>query len=623
MIRSEKRGQVTIFVIIAIVIVAGIAVFFLIRGDFGAGSIPAELQPVYDYYQTCIEKEAKSAIDLVGAQGGRIDTGVYIPGSEFAPFSNQLNFLGFPVPYWYYISGNGLIKEQVPGKTDIENEIARYVAENLPNCDFERFYAQGFEIEIGDPSVNVKIEDMKVLANVNSELVVSKDENSARQTSQEASVNSKLGKFYGIAREIYDKQKKEAFLEGYSADVLRLYAPVDGVEISCSPKIWKTGEIEDELKSGLEGNIASLKLKGGNYELNSKEDEYFVVDYNAGENVNFIYSRNWPTKIEVIGNGVDEALMVAEAVGNQEGMGVMGFCYVPYHFVYDLSFPVLIQIYNDNEIFQFPVAVVIDKNVPRKAIFSDSIDYLGNQAEEDLCEFKTQDISVNLYDINLNNVDANVSYECFDQSCSLGETQNGRIVSKAPSCVNGYLHARAGGYSEKKQLFSSNEESSADIILDREYEVKLNIEVDRNKVNENAIVVFTRSDGKSVTAVLPGSDKIKLSEGQYDVRVYVYGNSSIVIPATTTTKCQDIPKSGLFGLFGGTKEECFDIVVPETKIDHGLIGGGDTQNYLLESDLVKGEMVVNVQGFPVPNTLEQLQYNFEAFDKNYVEVNFA
>jgi rod shape-determining protein MreC len=34
----------------------------------------------------------------------------YEASSEYMPFSSQLDFLGNPVPYWYYISGNnGLI----------------------------------------------------------------------------------------------------------------------------------------------------------------------------------------------------------------------------------------------------------------------------------------------------------------------------------------------------------------------------------------------------------------------------------------------------------------------------------------------------------------------------------
>jgi len=60
--------------------------------------------------------------------------------------------------------------------------------------------------------------------------------------------------------------------------------------------------------------------------------------------------------------------LIANPVGNQPGLGVLCFCYVPYHFVYNIGYPVLIQVYSGEEIFQFPVAVVVKGNKPREAL---------------------------------------------------------------------------------------------------------------------------------------------------------------------------------------------------------------------------------------------------------------
>ena len=566
---NDKRGQLAIFIIVAILIAAGAALYFVLRDRIEIPGVSNEFAPVYNYYASCIEEAARDAIDLAGSQAGHVYPSVYIPGSDYAPFSNQLNFMGFPVSYWYYISGNGIIKEQVPNKGDIEEEVSRYIEENINECDFESFYAQGFSIDFGKPYVKTTIEENKVAVDVSSDVSVSKGESSAKKTEHKVELNSKFGKFYRIAREIYDKEKNEAFLENYSTDVLRLYAPVDGVEVTCKAKVWKTGEVVDELKKGLEANIAALKFKGEEFSVQKKENRYFVIDKEVDENINLIYSSEWPTKIEINGEGVDNDLMVAKTVGTQEGMGMMGFCYAPYHFVYDLSFPVLIQVYNDEEIFQFPVAVIIDKNVPRKAVFSEITD----ENEFDLCEFKNQDVEVNIYDINLDKVDAEISFACLDQECRLGESENGVFVGKAPSCVNGYLKIDAEGYTEKKQLFSSNRESYADIILDKEYKEKIMIYSDGKLLEENAIVMFEEINGSRTTsAALPDSNEIELSEGHYKVSVYAYGNSSIVIPESKKTQCVEVPKVGVLGIFGGTKEQCFDITLPETKIEYAYWG---------------------------------------------------
>lgn len=612
--REGKRGQLTVLIIVALVIVAGILIYFFVKNNAKIESVPAELAPIYSYYDSCIEEQTREAIDIAGTQGGKIYIDSYDPASDYAPFSSQLNFLGFPVPYWYYVSGNGLIKEQVPTKNSIQEEIARYVDENIGKCNFDQFYQQGYDIGIGKAVAEAIIDDTKVSVTLNSPISVSKGEGSAKKSVHKIEVNSKLGKFYTLAKEIYDKQKNEAFLENYSLDVLYNYAPVDGVEVTCSPKIWKTREVVDELKKGLEANIDALKFEGGNYELKNKEEKYFVIDKNVDENVNMLYSSGWPTKISVVGQGVDNELMVAETVGNQQGLGMMGFCYAPYHFVYDVSFPVMVQIYDNEELFQFPFAVIIDKNMPRKAIFSNEVD----NETYDLCAFKTQNLQVNVYDVSLQKKDAEISYGCFDQKCDLGKTQDGIFVGKAPACVNGYLYVKADNYTENKQMFSTNSESSADVILDKEFDVKISLEVGGKPLNGQAIVIF---DGvKSVSAALPDASEIKLSEGSYNVSVYVYGNSSIIIPESKKTQCTEVPQSGISGFFGGTKEQCFDITLPETKIDYALMGGGKSETYLFADSLAKGELKINVNEFKNPASVDDLQYNYELFDQTGVEI---
>lgn len=625
----SRRGQIAIFVIIALVIVAGIIVYFFARGNVSSSSIPAELSPVFNYYESCIEQEGKIAIELAGSQGGYVDTGEYVPGSEYAPFSSHLNFLGFPVPYWYYVTGNGLIKENIPMRGDIENGIADYVEERLSNCDFTRFNEQGFDIEVGEPEVRVNVEDESVGINVKSDLVVTKGVESAKRNEHNVGINSKLGKFYDLAKEIYEKQKEDAILENYAVDVLRLYSPVDGVEISCSGKVWKTREVIDDLKSGLEANIASIKFGGDYYELSNKEDEYYVVDLDKSvdENVNLIYSRNFPTKVEIYGEGVDDELMISSPVGIQEGMGIMGFCYSPYHFVYDVSFPVLVQIYNNDEVFQFPVVSVIDNNLAREGVFSELA--LDESVDYDLCEFNTQDVQLNVYDVNLNSINqkVDVSYQCFNQRCRLGESIGGHFEGKAPSCLNGYLLLQSEGYANSQELFSSNSEDVFDVILDREYEVKIELNVGGNLLSgdgdESAVILFVGKDGaKTVSTALPEGGNVKLSEGLYDVMVYVYGKSDITLSESKKTQCYDVPKSGVLGFFGATKKNCVDITIPESKIDYSLIGGGKGETYILESELEKGKMVLQVDGLPLPRSLEDLQYNYEAFDLMEVYLDF-
>jgi hypothetical protein len=51
-----------------------------------------------------------------------------------------------------------------------------------------------------------------------------------------------------------------------------------------------------------------------------------------------------------------------------------------------------------------------------------------------------------------------------------------------------------------------------------------------------------------------------------------------------------------------------------------LKGGGKTTAFVLESDLQEGKIIIEVNELPKPDTLEQLQYNHEAFDSLNLQV---
>ena len=137
--KKGKRGQITIFVIIAILLIAVVGAYFLLRGKLGLSGIPKELAPVYEYFLTCVQEETEAAADLMGAQAGYIKTPDFVPGSEYMPFSSQLDFLGFPVPYWYYVSGNNIIDEQVPTKQEMTKQLEEYLDDRISECEFSEF----------------------------------------------------------------------------------------------------------------------------------------------------------------------------------------------------------------------------------------------------------------------------------------------------------------------------------------------------------------------------------------------------------------------------------------------------------------------------------------------------
>ena len=617
----NKKAQVTVFIILAIILVAGIILFFVLRGGLGFGGVPSEFESVYNYYLNCIEKETQNGALVMGQQGGYIDNPEFSPGSTYMPFSSQLDFLGTGVPYWYYISGNGLPKEQVPTKEKMQEELSGFLETAINECDFSEFREKGFSIKLDNAKVNSKIKKNSIDVEISQQMVISNEESSWTGKKHLKKVNSNLGNFYDISKEIYDNFQETMFLENYGVDVLRLYAPVDGVEISCAPKIWRTESVREDLISALEANVPFIKVKGDYYTLKDKDNKYFVEDIgrDVDVNVNFMFSKDWPNKMQVWPD--EDGLMRADPVGLQEGLGMLGFCYVPYHFVYDLGYPVLIQLYEGDEIFQFPVVVYINKNKPREPLDTTGLP----NAVPELCKYKNTKIDVNIYDANLNPVEANIKYKCFETTCNIGKTEIEGSVAKLsgefPQCKNGYVIASAEGYETKKEIFTTINPGSIDMFLDKKYE--LNVEIEPYSSNDFAIITFSKENGSSTTVAYPEQKKVSLSSGQYEVSAYVYSDSEITLEGSMEEKCIEVSKSGFFGLFGATEEKCFDLEIPSQTVDIAISGGGKQKHFISEYELERSDkVIVGITSFGTPRKIEELQINYNKIETSGLNILF-
>ncbi len=605
----NSRGQVTIFIIIAILIVAAVVSFFTFREELFGTAIPSEFEPIYNSFLNCLEEDLLTGIDVLESQGGYIYLPEFERGSQNFPFSSQLNFVGNPLPYWYYVSSNGVQKEQVPTKSGMEKDLGDFVENQISSCSFESYYDEGFEISFENADAKINVKNSEVDLDLGVDMVFSKGDETLTIDNYHVVVNSFLGKLYDSAIEVYEKEQEDLFLENYAIDFLRLYAPVDGVELTCAPKVWEANEVFDSLQDAIEVN--TLALKAGN-----DAENYYDIDLGVDEEVRFVNSRTWPNSFEVLPS--EESFLIANPVGNQPGLGILGFCYVPYHFVYNINYPVLAQVMKGDEVFQFPMAVVVLGNQPREALTTSALD-LGLP---ELCKYKNTLVNVGVYDTNSNLIDANISYECFGSICEIGETVGGTLEKEFPQCVNGQIKVRSEGYRDAGILYSTVDEGSINIILDKTYVKELKFRLDGSLYDGEAFITYSSGDF-SRTISYPYEDTVELSEGEYEFQVYVYKNSSLELGATTSKQCVNVPRGIVLGSLGLTKKECFEVEIPEQIISASLAAGGTESHNILESDLINSDVLeINVESLPTPTTLEGLQLNYILFDERGVEIRF-
>ncbi len=607
---GSKRAQVTIFIIIAVFVVAAVALFFLFRNSIiSSNQIPPDFQATYNTFLSCIQENAQTGINVLESQGGYIYLPQFKPGSTYMPFSSQLNFVGNPIPYWFYVSGNNIAQMQVPNKTFMEDQLAQFIDSKIKDCNFGSYANQNFQITLsGTPSSSVTINPSSVSVNLRMDLTIKKGNETATVRTHKVDVNSELGNLFKTAQQVYNYEQTTFFLENYTIDTLRNYAPVDGVNLTCSPQIWNGNTVVSNLKEAIQNNIESIK-SGQN------TSDYFTMKLPV-QGVRFITSQDWPSTYEI--NPTEGDFLIAKPIGNQPGLGILGFCFVPYHFVYSIKYPVLAVVQSGKEIFQFPMAVIVQGNKARIALNTTS----SPPAEVDLCNQGTQKVVVNVFDSNSNPVNANISYECVGETCKVGSTQNGVLDGNFPQCANGYIMVSAPGYNTGKYQFSTTESGSISIALNRVYNMSVDLQLDGKPYNGNAIIIMNSSDGQSNTIIYPQQRSINLSEGEYTVQVYIYENSSVTVASSTQQKCVNVPASGIAGSLGVTTQQCFNINIPSQVISNALAGGGQSEYYAVDSNLQNSNrIVINAPSLPKPTSITQLQSNYVLFQGKTLSIN--
>lgn len=605
----NKKAQVTLFVIVALVIIGAVVGYFILR-DSDSVELSKDMQLIYDYYVSCLERHASQGVALLGEQGGYIELPEFESGSRYRPYSSQLDFLGQPVAYWMYVSGNNILKEQLPTRSGMEEQLNEYVRERVDFCSFEDFSQQGYGVFIEEGSVNTRINPKNVEVVVSNPVYFSFDGKSVMVSEHKLKLDSKLGSFYELAREIYNYEKQNMFLENYALDVLWLNAPVNDVIQTCDAFVLNEQGVKDNLSLALSANIGALKLKGSYYDLAKKENKYFVTDIGKSidENINFMYSPSWPTRIEIYGD------RVVRPVGLQQGLGILGFCYVPLHYVYDVDFPVLVQIWDGAERFQFATSVVIDKTQARNALPSTE----GTRVESEVCKYKDYEVEVWTYDYDLNLIDTDLRFKCFNTECYIGQTEGGVYRGGFPGCVNGFILARAEGFADAKYMISTTEENVANVLMKKLYNLSFDVFSSGKRVS-NAVVVFEGEN--SQTIAYPQMNSIELAEGDYNITAYVYRDSNLVLPGVSKTECVSVPVSGVGGLFGLEEEKCFSIDIPSQELSQVVIGGGKAEVFISEFELRDSQRLnINAELFKTPTSIDEVQENYIKVEDSYIGV---
>ncbi len=186
-----KKGQITIFIILGILLVAGAGFFLFNKNSEVDSGKKIITNPVETHIQQCIEITAKSALITVGLNGGIKDPSEYIL------------FFGGKTPYYY-----GTENSSMPTLDDLQNFLSEYMTSNLKNCvNISLFPDQ--QITEGEINTKTIISDKTVKFNINYPIKFTNDKSTKEISEFSTTIDSRLKILHNVSLEYIKEQKKE------------------------------------------------------------------------------------------------------------------------------------------------------------------------------------------------------------------------------------------------------------------------------------------------------------------------------------------------------------------------------------------------------------------------------
>ena len=315
----SKKGQVTVFIIVGIIILftfAGVLYFtktftkdrFTAEGDPIIGEVPQTFQKIQSYTEACINSIGKKGLLILGQQGGYIYPDLIGKFSVTDPTeSDGLNLEPSKVPYWHYntlpnpsleIGFSSLMPKLYYNddkEISIEAQLQRYVEENLDGClaDYSPFDEQGFKIEFVQPKeskvVTATVGENTVNFLLEMPIKVAKGEANQEMDKFYVKIPLRLKHYYEVAQEITLAEQNYSFLEQQGLDLLTTYSgmdvnklpPSDYITFDMIPRVyWNEEDVKSKVTGMLVSSVPLLRyLSSENfYRYEYEPDQTSVVD---------------------------------------------------------------------------------------------------------------------------------------------------------------------------------------------------------------------------------------------------------------------------------------------------------------------------------------------------------
>ncbi|MFA5796807.1 MAG: hypothetical protein WC916_02070 [Candidatus Woesearchaeota archaeon] len=397
-----KRGQITIFVILGLllVIIAGVTYYFIYKAKttepVTRTEVSLQLKPLQAYVENCMNQVGREGIILLGQHGGYIDPqDEYLSGRSFIQnpqkqYESDLTYtdpddLDTGIPYWYYTYTEGscdhcTLMSQTPYLDEMERQLSIYISENIADCfnDFAQFKAQGFIMNYSkDFLVRTTIREQDVVFEAVYPINVTTPTEISSIEKYYTTVDVPLQKYYLMALNITATEFETGYLENLNTFLIYSYSGLDSNMLpplyarsdNYNVYFWTQTSVKEKYHTLLQSYVPLFQVPGTKgYQVipTTNLKPYEKSFYNA-LTLDFFEKENLETTtIDFSLPQTDIYLKIrpsdGELIGPSKTINTPGIALLPpeqstiYQYFYDISYPIIVTIrdeYKPNQYYTF------------------------------------------------------------------------------------------------------------------------------------------------------------------------------------------------------------------------------------------------------------------------------
>ncbi|MFW5977118.1 MAG: hypothetical protein ACOCQQ_01245 [Candidatus Nanoarchaeia archaeon] len=455
--QRNKRGQITLFVIIGALLLLGVVLFFILSKNLSEDKpgidipdVSLEARPAHLLVTSCLETTTQEGLRLIGQNGG-----TFHPKEVSSPSyrGSAISYEPSVIPFWRHLTDcdasiSGCEEVFIPplcsnkagscggalrGEDSIQEQLELYIEDNIGAC-VNNFAALGEQYDVsltGKADASVAFYQEETVVNLDYPItIMSMSTDNTKELSEFAvALDVDMLGLYELATDILAFERRTNYLELQTMNLVALYADKEGVLPPLSGMSFVPGAfnvwIQQEVKNIVQNDL--LPFMGLVQFVNTKNFRPVTDGIDAGEYQDYVdgfYSRMTPTISEKyydfnaytsylyedifleINEG-DQIIKPDELVSTKE-VPLLRFINIDlkdYRFDYHMSYPLLFILEDDDAFdddgfyFQFAVEVNVRNNVPAYQNFTYAqIQQSPSTGIGDLEQRLPQEITVESYD---------------------------------------------------------------------------------------------------------------------------------------------------------------------------------------------------------------------------------